>query len=330
MEHSQKFIFLGVVIALALFSRALYPMLYPVANGSLGAATSTVSLAADAPIFVAASGAVSPSSTPALEQEPSIAGAGAVDPLTPTGGSSSPTIADQASLIADLQTGYIFFGDNANKRWPMASVTKLMTASIVFDNLNMNQKITITAEDVEVDPGQTLLNVGDTYTVSDLLYMLLLPSSNVAAEALAEYYGRANFLAAMNERAANWGMADTHYDDPSGLSAGNESTPDDLLKLAQQIYAHYPQILAITRTPHVVVTDLVTGKQVSVTSINDFAGRADFIGGKTGYTNEADGNLLSIFNYENRPVLVLVMGTDDSDRFNNTLVLYNWFTANFK
>ena len=134
----------------------------------------------------------------------------------------------------------------------------------------------------------------------------------------------------MNARAASWGMTNTHYDDPSGLSAGNESTPDDLLKLAQKIYTNYPQILQITRTPEVTLTEISTGKKIVVKSINDFAGRPDFIGGKTGYTDEADGNLLSIFNYENRPLLVIVMGTSDDDRFDNTLALYNWFVQDFK
>jgi D-alanyl-D-alanine carboxypeptidase len=125
-------------------------------------------------------------------------------------------------------------------------------------------------------------------------------------------------------------MNDTHYDDPSGLSAGNESTPSDLLKLAQKIYTDYPQVLAITRNPEVTITELNTGKNVAVKSINNFAGRPDFIGGKTGYTDEASGNLLSIFRYEDRPVLVIVMGTSDDQRFNNTLALYDWFTANFR
>jgi D-alanyl-D-alanine carboxypeptidase len=247
-----------------------------------------------------------------------------------TGNAPVPSVVDEASLVADLKSGTVFFGANPDTRWPLASVTKLMTAVLVADDLNLSQKVTIPPEAIAVDPSQQTLTAGETFTVSDLLHLLLLPSSNVAAEALADYYGRTRFIAQMNAKAASWGMTNTHYDDPSGLSAGNQSTPDDLLLLAQKIYADYPQILAITRTPQVTATDLSSGKNITVRSINNFAGRADFIGGKTGYTDEAAGNLLSIFKYEGRPILIIVMGTSDDQRFDNTLMLYNWFVANYK
>ncbi len=106
--------------------------------------------------------------------------------------------------------------------------------------------------------------------------------------------------------------------------------------LARKIYATYPQILAITRTPQVTITELGSapaggvGRQTPVKSINDFAGRADFIGGKTGYTDEAAGNLLSIFSYDSHPVFIVVLGTQDGVRFAKTLALYSWFVNNFK
>jgi D-alanyl-D-alanine carboxypeptidase len=66
-----------------------------------------------------------------------------------------------------------------------------------------------------------------------------------------------------------------------------------------------------------------------VKSINDFAGNADFIGGKTGYTDQADGNLLSIFEYGGRPIFIMVLGINDGVRFNATQQLYDWFKTNF-
>ena len=193
--------------------------------------------------------------------------------------------------------------------------------------MSSTQKITITQDDLAVDPSEKTLHVGDTYTVDDLLHILLLPSSNVAAEALASayVYGRPAFIAEMNRRAAAWGMSSsTHYDDPSGLSVGSESTAADLAVLAQKIYTDYPQILTITRTPQVTL-----GNQVVVNNINKFAGQAGFLGGKTGYTDQANGNLLSVFSYEGHPIIVIMLGTSDDNRFANTTALYKWFTANF-
>ena len=231
----------------------------------------------------------------------------------------------KAALIADLQTGAISFGYNDSMKWPLASVTKLMTASLVMDNFSMDQKITITPDAFAADPNERTLRVGDVYAVSDLLKFLLLPSSNVAAEAFADSYGRARFVDAMNARAATWGMVNTQYEDPSGLSAGNRSTADDLLILAQRMYSGYPDILAITRTTEAYATELGSGDKTLVKSINAFAGEKDFLGGKTGYTDIADGNLLSIFQYKGRPVIIIILGTDEADRFTNTEKLFDWF-----
>jgi D-alanyl-D-alanine endopeptidase (penicillin-binding protein 7) len=239
-----------------------------------------------------------------------------------------PQLNDAAALIADLETGTPLLSLNASTRWPMASLTKLMTAAIVFDNLPMDQHVSITPQMFAVDPQEYTLQIGGTYTVSDLLRVLLLPSSNVAAEALADAYGRTQFLALMNEKAAQWGMTDTYYDDPSGLSAANESTAHDLLLLAQEISQNYPQIFAITRVPHVVITNLATGAKVPVASIDTFSGDSDFIGGKTGHTDEASGNLLTVFNYGGHPLFILVLGTDD--RFGDSTKLYNWVKANYR
>ena len=80
----------------------------------------------------------------------------------------------------------------------------------------------------------------------------------------------------MNRRAVAWGMTDTHYDDPSGLSVGSQSTASDLVVLTQKIYTAYPQILTITRTPQVTLTEISSGDQVVVKSINEFSGRIGF------------------------------------------------------
>jgi D-alanyl-D-alanine carboxypeptidase len=210
----------------------------------------------------------------------------------------------------------------------MASLTKLMTATVVFDHLSMDTKITITPQTLAIDPSETTLAANGTYTVSDLLHVMLMPSSNVAAEAMATYYGHAVFMAEMNQHAQAWGMTSTYFDDPSGLSSANQSSAHDLMILAQHVYNDYPQILAITRTPQTTITELNTGRQSGVRSINSFAGETGFIGGKTGYTNEAQDNLLSVFTYHNHPVLIIVLGT--TDRFGDTTKLLNWFTMNYR
>ena len=359
-SYIGKIVFIAGVILVALVSRVFYAKVYATptgtptddsANGHVPAfilpSLSAVAMNNDAispggdlesgsasgTSLSDAGGSVSAAVAPNIS-----ASAGTVVPMGLVAGStfsrvgtaSAPAIDAEAFVVADLTTGTPFLELNANKRWPMASITKLMTASIVLDKLSLTQDVTVTADAFAADPSEKILRSGDVYTVADLLRVMLLPSSNVAAETLADAYGRDAFIAEMNARAARWGMVNTHYDDPSGLSVANQSTPTDLLVLAQKIDISYPQVLAITRTPQVIVTEINSGKQSVVKSINSFAGEADFVGGKTGYTDQANGNLLSLFSHKGHTIFVIVLGTDDSERFANTETLYNWFTANFK
>ncbi len=241
-----------------------------------------------------------------------------------------PNLDYKEALIGDVLSGTVIMKDASSGRWPMASITKLMNATVAMDNLSPTQSVTITPSMFAVDPSEKTLVLGGTYSVSDLMRVMLLPSSNVAAEALAETYGRTRFIDAMNARAMAWGMAHTYYDDPCGLSAANQSTANDLLLLTQHVYAEYPQVLTMTNTPRTTITELNSSMQVVVKSINLFAGLSNFVGGKTGYTDEASGNLLSVFSYENRPIVVIVLGTPETDRFTITQSLYNWFVNSYK
>ncbi len=246
-----------------------------------------------------------------------------------TGFAPPPKLNDEGSLVADLATGAVFESVNADKRWPTASITKLMTATLVFDTIPTSTDITVTPAMFAVDPrDETTLVTGGTYSAEDLLHMMLMPSSNVAAQAFADTYGLPKFMDAMNARAEAWGMTETYFEDPSGLSAADQSTPDDLLKLAQHIYAEYPGIFAITDTPDTAITNLTTGQKVPVASINDFAGTPDFVGGKTGNTPEAGDNLLSVFMYNGHPFIIVVLG--GNTLFGDSKELYNWFRANYK
>lgn len=320
LHKSVKYMVLVTVVALVVAAGFWHPSFFVAGDsGTTAAATSSTSTTMNQPAEPIAS---------ALTADIGAQSIG--DPtVSSTTATAAPKVGAAVEVIADLTTGDYYLNMHADERWPMASLSKLMTAVVASDLLSSTTQVTITSSMTAVDPTEHILNVGDTYTVSDLLRVMLLPSNNIAAEALAEYYGRAQFLAAMNAKAQAWGMTSTYYDDPSGLSAANESDGSDLLKLAQHIYVQYPEILAITRMPSATVLNVSTNQSVVVTSINQFAGQADFIGGKTGFTDQADGNLLSIFSYEGRPVFILVLGIDDGVRFNATEELYNWFKKHF-
>ena len=242
--------------------------------------------------------------------------------------SEPPKILSGAALILDLKSGEIYFDLNSLKRWPIASLTKLMTAVVSSKNLNPQAVVTLTEADFAIPPNNgNLLKVGDRYTVRDLIKVMLVSSSNESAEALAGFYGRANFISQMNSEARKWDMLETYFNDPTGLSVSNQSTIRDIQKLVEQIYENFPDIFSITRNRTIAVKELGSGNEWLSSSTNNFSGRPDFLGGKTGYTDEANGNLVSLFSHASRPILVVVLGS--SERFLESEKLINWFKNDF-
>ncbi|HEY5221104.1 MAG TPA: serine hydrolase [Candidatus Paceibacterota bacterium] len=288
------------------------------------------SLAADTPTQTADAQAVTAPPTLVLPQTSlngaDVATVGSNDTST---NASIPAFTNSAYMVANLTTGNVLAGSNITKRWPTASLTKLMTATLILDQLSTTTTITITPQMFAADPDERTLAIGGTYTVEDLLHVMLMPSSNVAAQAMADYIGEAQFMSEMNQRAQQWGMTDTYFADPSGISAANESTATDLLILAQHVYENYPDIFALTNTPVTTITELNSGKKVTVKSINHFAGTPGFVGGKTGNTDQADYNLLSVFNDNGTPIFIAVLGAPALS-FQDTSALYAWYKNEYK
>lgn len=236
-----------------------------------------------------------------------------------------PNLLMQAALIADLETGETYYSLRAGEVWPIASLTKLMTAAYATLHIGAPTAITLpeTLSTHISEDSTGVLRSGETYAAFDLMKAMLTFSSNEAAEGLASEVGRDAFLKGMNDMAETWGLVDTTFIDPTGLSASNQSTPQDILIMMRNMYRVYPDLLAMTRTPSTVLTEQGANRAMRYANINQFAGRADFLGGKTGYTDEAQGNLVSLFAYENRPIAIIVLGT--SDRFGATQALFSWF-----
>lgn len=341
IKHYEKFVFLLVLIGAIFFARVAYPDISGIP--SLADTGTRTSETADAQITTAPPTLVLPqTSVESTDGGAYAAGAGRgngsnISNTTMTTINSVfskindtpfPEVSNESYMIADLSTGAVLSGSNMAARWPTASITKLLTATLVRDQLSTSTQITITPQMFAADPTEETLVIGGTYSVEDLLRVMLMPSSNVAAEALADTVGRVQFMNEMNARATAWGMTQSYFDDPSGISAANQSTANDLLILAQHVYNDYPEILAITDTHQTTITELNSDKQIAVKSINDFAGEPEFVGGKTGHTSQAGNNLLSIFDYHGHPVLIILLNTDD--RFGNTAKLYAWFRANYQ
>jgi D-alanyl-D-alanine endopeptidase (penicillin-binding protein 7) len=334
----QKFLFLGVMIVIALLSGGGTRWFAPPRASFSPESVSLPPLAADTSI----SGAYVLSGAETSESHRTAVGVGETGDALLTSGilrnkifypvspEAPPALQAQAALVADLQTGETYFDLNADKRWPMASLTKLMTAAYAMRNIDMNAEIALLPRDFPPDVGDTSpsLKPGDVYRLKDLLQALLISSSNAAAETIANFYGRDNFISGLNQMAKDWGMISTYFDDPSGLSVANQASARDLRLMALKIYETYPGILKTTRQRNAAVTEVKSGRREVFENTNLFAGQKWFLGGKTGYTDEAGGNLLTLISEKGRPVVVVVLGA--GDRFGETEKLINWFRENYR
>ena len=230
-----------------------------------------------------------------------------------------PEVKAVTAYAKELFGSQVFSEKNIHQQWPIASLTKLMTAAVALEKIGMNQEITVSENAVATDGIAGGLIIGKTYPVRELINVLMGVSSNDAAVALAESYGIKRFVATMNSRAGNIGMLDTVFADPTGLTSLNQSNVFDLEKLVKHVFNNYPEILTVSRQPEVKIAGQV------FKNINAFAGRPDFIGGKTGFIDEASGNLISLFNINGQPVLIIILGSDD--RFGDTQKIYDHITS---
>ncbi|PKO61149.1 MAG: D-alanyl-D-alanine endopeptidase [Betaproteobacteria bacterium HGW-Betaproteobacteria-18] len=162
------------------------------------------------------------------------------------------------ALVIDQETNEVLISKNDQAVLPIASLTKLMTGLVVSEaNLPMDERISITQEDVDTEKGSSSrLRVGTELSRGELMHLALMSSENRAAHALGRTYpgGLAVFTRLMNNKAQLLGMKDTHYVEPTGLSSSNLSSARDLAKLVDA--AHQQPLLRELTTS--------TGYQVAV------------------------------------------------------------------
>lgn len=172
---------------------------------------------------------------------------------TPQPSAHPPQVDSPVAVLADLDTGQVLFSKAADRRRPIASVTKLMTALLVLERAKLDDVVTVSRDAAPSLTGyhgsELDLRPGERITVRDLLYGLLVQSSNDAAVALADYVSGSveRFVKLMNTRAARLGMHDTRYFSPNGLDDRGYSTAADLIALTRADY-EYPEFARIVRT----------------------------------------------------------------------------------
>lgn len=216
-------------------------------------------------------------------------------------------------LAQDIETGEIFAAKNKRLILPIASVTKLITAAVAIDNIPQNTLVTITQSMLATQGSNGKFKLGEKIKASDILYPLLMVSSNDASEALARTHGRAVFMSLMNKQVKEWGAVNTLFIDPSGLSYENTSTVEDISKILKAIHDNKPEILEITK----LKTKSIRGH--TWTNPTHFLNMSNYLGGKNGYTDEAERTNASLFAVKDKDgvehtIAVVILRSMDRDK----------------
>ena len=253
-------------------------------------------------------------------------------PPNPVLGTSSsfPILSAQGALAVDLNSGVSLYEKNADQPLLPASTTKIITALVSLDTYNLDQVLTV-GKGVAVDGQKMGLYFGEQMTFENLLNGLLVYSANDAAETLAQDFpgGYDAFIAAMNQKAADLSMTNSHFDNPVGLDTDDQhATARDLVR-ASEVAMRNPEFAKIVGTKSVTVKD-VSGKSVyNLKNINELLGNVPGVMGvKTGWTENARENLVTYVERDGHKVIIAVLGSED--RFGETKELIDWIFTNYQ
>ena len=244
-------------------------------------------------------------------------------------GDLGPDLHAEAAIVYNPTTNEVLWEENAQDARSIASITKVMTATVFLEsNPDLSQIVTVTRADA-TRASTTFLHTNDKVTVDDLLHLLLIASDNAAARALARVspYGSEGFIARMNEKAAELGLQTAHYTDPSGLLSDNMASAYDMARLIT-LASQDERISEIMRMSEYTV--YINGKRpVTFRTTNHLLRRAEVEvrAGKTGFITKAGYCLATVLRLpqSSQDVAVVVFGArSNAGRFLESQNLFNW------
>lgn len=222
-----------------------------------------------------------------------------------------PHLATPHYLVADVDSNTVLAGNELDEQASIASLTKLMTALIAAENINLDKSVYVDQPSfvTTLIPRLAGLNKVSMYS---LLQLLLVESSNESAEVIAAQIDRGEFIRLMNEKAKSLGMTQSQFVDPSGLGAGNKSSIRDLLTLVQYIYNNRKFIIELTANQD-LPTAYVSGQFGHLSNFNKIEGLDNFIGGKVGETTAAGQTSVSLHTINvkgtQRVIAIILLGS---------------------
>ena len=246
----------------------------------------------------------------------------------------------KAAYVYDLRTGEVLFSKNEDKRLPLASLTKIMSALVARD-ISPDYGIVAVGEEALENDGDSGLFRDEKWALKDLLDFSLITSSNDGMRAVALALGalsRADatddeiindFVGSMNEKASELGLKNTYFWNETGLDqsdikGGAYGTAEDVTALMAYIIMEFPDLLAATQESVSEFASLDNNVHVARNTNGIISDIPGLLASKTGFTDTAGGNLSIIFDPElGRPIVVTVLGSTEGGRFSDVRSLVN-------
>ncbi len=251
-----------------------------------------------------------------------------------------PEITAQAAIVMEAGTGTILYAKNIHEELYPASTTKIMTCLLAVENAGISDEITFSNDaifSVPRDGSNIGMDVGQSITLEQALYGIMVGSANEVANAVAEHVSGSisAFVDLMNERAKELGCTNTHFSNTNGLQADDHYTSAYDLALIAKAFFSNELLCKIGNTPkyHFVATSTqpddfyIKNKHKLINGEMTYEG---ILGGKTGYTDLARETLVTCAEKDGLRLIVVVLMDESPAQFTDTVTLFNYGFNNFK
>lgn len=241
-------------------------------------------------------------------------------------------INSRSCVVLDRLSKNILYGKNEHNKVKMASTTKIMTATIIIENCNLNKTIEVSKKAAGTGGSRLGLKTGDKVTIRDLLYGLMLCSGNDAAVALAENCSGSipEFCNLMNQKAKELGLNNSHFETPHGLDSAEHYTTAYELALLSDYALQNKTFFNIVGTKNYTVT--INGYPKNISNTNELLGNLLGVYGiKTGFTNGANRCLVTACKRDDMDIICVVLGCDTKKfRTQDSIKLIEYTFKNFE
>lgn len=252
---------------------------------------------------------------------------------------AGPAISAEAAVLMEIDTGAILYAKNMDEELYPASITKLMTCLLAAEHGDMTDRVEFSYEAVHSIPADASsmgMDVGESLTLEECLYGIMVGSANEVANAVAEYTAGSidAFVDMMNERAVSLGCEHTHFVTTNGLHDEEHYTcARDMALIAREFFSNemLSRIANTTRyhfePSETQPDDIYLNNHHKL--INGEIPYEGIRGGKTGYTGDARRTLVTCAEQQGMSLVCVVMMDENPEQFNDTVTLFNYGYSNF-